>query len=296
MASSGDYYDSYLQAYEERLRAHRERISGERGHNTFCLNVVSNAECSIDNDTLNFFCSEVRNNRDNCDFKLISLIRGLYINERHHNRNIQVESRMLDSLSHCAFWPCSIRFEQYKLLNNMCFWSENHILMLLSSFHLYNQFIEEVQNKDAGEGSTQRIAANHRDSTEFKLLRRYLRVHVEMGGMYECLSHVYLPYSMSALLNLIDFSSDAEIVADATTITDNIVSHLLLTTPLSGAGATFTASTRAFLRTRLRSTGHNINQVCPPTRPPYHQPPPPLTLTSTPLPVADSATGGQCRR
>ena len=100
---------------------------------------------------------------------------------------------------------------------------------------------------------------------EEKLLRHYLQAHTNaaFSGVYEALSHVYLPYTLCALWNLYDFSRDHALRADASALIDAIMKPLLLTTssPETGAVSTLTASCRSFSRTRQRIRGHNINNL-----------------------------------
>lgn len=52
--------------------------------------------------------------------------------------------------------------------------------------------------------------------------------HCFLEGVYEVLSHVYLPYTMAALFNLYDLSCDPEIRQLAKNLIDIIVHQILL--------------------------------------------------------------------
>lgn len=95
---------------------------------------------------------------------------------------------------------------------------------------------------------------------EDRLLRSFLKAHVSFKGIYEVLSHVYLPYTLSALFNLIDFSEDEEISTLAAVLADIIVEQLMLCTIETGV-ANLSASSRGFARTRQRTYGHNMNTL-----------------------------------
>eukprot|EP01034_Spumella_vulgaris_P033368 gene33368-41179_t len=91
----------------------------------------------------------------------------------------------------------------------------------------------------------------------------YLNAHCSPSfhGVYEANSHVYLPYSISALLNLFDFCEDSALHAYAYMVVNLIVEQVLLTTPNATGICNLSASMRAFSRTRLRNWGHNLNQL-----------------------------------
>ena len=135
--------------------------------------------------------------------------------------------------------------------DEMVFWSENHVLMFLGSIHLYNQWLEMHGETIVKDDYYYRMEA---------LLRIYLHVHVQFNGFYETNSHVYLPYTLTALLNLIDFSHDPIIQTNATILANLLVKQLMLTTSDKGV-ATLAVSSRAFPRTRERIWGHNVNNL-----------------------------------
>lgn len=82
--------------------------------------------------------------------------------------------------------------------------------------------------------SGQKIDQLNNNHLESRLLFRYLSAHCSslFHGLYEVNSHVYLPYSISALLNLYDFAVDTNIKQFAHQMIDMAVHQVLLcTTP-----------------------------------------------------------------
>lgn len=98
------------------------------------------------------------------------------------------------------------------------------------------------------------------EDLEEALLHSYLHAHIRFDAIFEVNSHVYLPYSISALMNLYDFSSDQAIKSMARKVIDIIVKQVLLCTTDTGV-CCLSASARAFTRTRQRVHGHNLNQL-----------------------------------
>jgi hypothetical protein len=83
------------------------------------------------------------------------------------------------------------------------------------------------------------------ENAECKYLLQYLDVHLHAlfgKGVYEVLSHVYLPLTLSALLNLYDFAENETLKKKAEELVDRIVYLVMLCSdPLSGI-ATFTGT------------------------------------------------------
>lgn len=130
------------------------------------------------------------------------------------------------------------------------FWSENHLLMFLGTQHLFDVFTKKYP-KRLPPGYEWH---DEKNLLEEALLRVYLGVHVEFGGFYECNSHVYFPYTLSALTNLHDFTDDDTIREQSSRMANTVVRQLLMTTSAKGI-ANLSVSGRSFPRTRQRSKG-----------------------------------------
>jgi hypothetical protein len=247
-----DFFSEYkLASYPERVEILSKHILKSKKCNKNSIAFFSH-HGQLKVDVVISLCEEVKKYANNVDFVMITLIRILW--GVAHNRVMLSESDKYhvttiidEAFSNAPCWPSNSR-SQHRM-KNVCFWSENHILMLLSTHHLYQQW-----KRHQGAGIT-----DSSDELEEKLLLLYLKAHAE-HGMYEALSHVYLPYSLCAAVNLIDYSEKAEIRAYATRIANHISEQLLLGCNHSGV-ATFTASARSFPRTRLQAFGHNVNSL-----------------------------------
>jgi hypothetical protein len=140
-----------------------------------------------------------------------------------------IREKIENALIVFPFWPhtdntnvrnCGMRFKIDCVHDDeITFWSENHALMLLSSAHLFRQYIYTYRPAILERKPTPTCLITELETV---LLMQYLKVHASFeGGVYEVMSHVYLPYTISALLNLIDFSEVSEIENQALGI-DNI--------------------------------------------------------------------------
>jgi len=123
--------------------------------------------------------------------------------------------------------------------------------MMLGSCYLVRQWellhYHHDSSNDIGKegiGSKDNPTSNHQQNKidelnnnylESRLLFRYLSVHCSHHfphGLYEVNSHVYVPYTISALLNLYDFAVDINIKQFAHQMIDMAVHQVLLcTTP-----------------------------------------------------------------
>ena len=106
------------------------------------------------------------------------------------------------------------------------YWSENHMIMWMSTdWLLHERFGKPIDN---------RLRTR---------LEHYLRLKLEYG-FYEFFSPVYAPYCLSGLLNLADFSQDAEIKQLASDVSQKLLSELLLLT--NDQGVFFPVSGRSY--------------------------------------------------
>jgi hypothetical protein len=131
--------------------------------------------------------------------------------------------------------------------------------MTLTSFYLLHQY----KNKNSiNRQSKQSQQIDINQFIETKLLKVYLRAHCHdlFNGVYEMNSSIYLPYTLSALFNLFDFSDDPELKYLSNHLIDRIIYLVLLCCTYDGV-CNLTPSCRSFVRTRTRTHDHNINQL-----------------------------------
>ncbi len=233
----------------EAFRKYVIETSNEESKHTFVLHAV---EGKIVRKHLSKWLHKLTARAENCDFFIVILIRVLFLGKDGSEvaeAKLQIERALLEF----PFWPSDDTIE---FPSNFVFWSENHIFMLLSSRYLLKQFI-----------ATNSRTESHVNSNDLEtvLLIAYLEAHCATGfhngGVYEVLSHVYLPYTLSALFNLYDFATDPRIHEMSKTLIDVIMTQIVSCLTISNGVCTFAASARAYRRTRLRTTGHNVNQL-----------------------------------
>jgi len=131
------------------------------------------------------------------DFDIVKLIRVLCLSHGEY------DSMILPVLRPIPFW-----LENDEDLR--VYWSENHMIMWMSSDWILHEKYGKVI-----------------DSTLDKRLRHFLKLKIQYG-FYEFFSSVYSPYTLSGLLNLADFSEDAEIKDLATQAAQKLLKDILM--------------------------------------------------------------------
>ena len=263
-------YDRNLSDYAQNIREQHLDRFGVHKH-LLCTAVALKGE--YDEAIGQVFLDAVRFKKLNSDFQLIRVIRLLHLDATP----AKVKEDIMAALSEYPFWHgarhCHTdssndnssshsssdgdgdgggggdNVSDRKDMDGIVFWSENHILMILGSAHLYRQRCLASQN----------ITCHIPDKIN-RLLALYLEIHASPTfgeGMYEAISHTYLSWSLCGLLNIVDFSHNAALVKHAGIIIDRIVRQLLLVTTSQDV-TTLSASARYFPRYWQKAWTQNV--------------------------------------
>ena len=101
----------------------------------------------------------------------------------------------------------------------MCFWSENHSLLFHGCQRIAGLLFPDDTFTTSGRTGAQQAAL------ALDMCRKWLD-HVEPRGFDEFLSSVYMPITILALLNLVDFAQDADVSRRAAALIDRIYRDL----------------------------------------------------------------------
>ena len=162
------------------------------------------------------------------DFDIVKLVRVLELS------NGEYDTLILPGLLALPYW-----INYGDTLRG--YWSENHMIQWMSSDWL----LHEKYNKP--------IDANLRNR-----LLHYLQVKVNYG-YYEFFSSVYAPYAFAGLVNLADFSQDAEIKQWAIRASQRLLKDLLILT--NDKGVFFPAAGRNYFGKYETPYGQNHNSL-----------------------------------
>lgn len=154
----------------------------------------------------------------------------------------QFKQRICIALDQFPFWPerTSKGEANGKRMKDLVFWTEHHILLLLSSAYLFCQYMAHLPDSQ-GDGNAS--GYKHRLFRYRVLLRRYLDAYSRARdgerspstACFEVNSHVYLSFSIAALINLVDLARDRDIRESARKVLDGMVFLVMLCTdPLTG--------------------------------------------------------------
>lgn len=164
----------------------------------------------------------------NADFTIIKAVRFLYFT------NGEYDGIMLPIMKSIPYW-----LSQNEALR--VYWSENHMIMWMSSQWL----LKEKYGWEA-------------DPDLRKRLVHYLDLKLEYG-YYEFFSTDYLPFTLSGLLNLVDFCEDAEIREKAGLCAQKLLRNLLLIT--TNDGVLYPAAGRNYHSFYTAPYGNNYNDL-----------------------------------
>lgn len=165
---------------------------------------------------------------ETADFTIIELIRILFLT------NGEYDSQILPVLNSIPYW-----INNGDTVRN--YWSENHMIMWMSSDWLLHEKYGRA------------IDANLENR-----LRHYLQLKVDYG-FYEFFSPVYAPYSFSGLLNLADFAQDTQIKSLATQAVQRLLKDFLKLT--NNNGVYFPAAGRSYPEKYETPYGQNHNNL-----------------------------------
>jgi hypothetical protein len=160
----------------------------------------------------------VDSRRDCCDFSVGGLLRILYL----YHDSPQISPDLIVDIENCLlrfkYW-----WDEPQGDNHRCYHTENHQIIFHSDELLSGQLFRDRVFQNSGQKGQYHIDhAAH-------LIRRWMDFRFRFG-FSEWLSNCYFEEDLLALVNLVDFSQDAEIRAQAEMLIDLILMEMALHT------------------------------------------------------------------
>ena len=213
-------------AFEMRRASYNGSALVNANSNSICIQAFEGVP--VDQSALNDIVSVIDTDYT-IDFKIVKLIRILFL------ANGTYDSLLVPALNSIPYWV-----NNYDTVRN--FWSENHLIMWMSSDWLMHEKYGRP------------IDPNLEDR-----LVHYLELKNQFG-FYEFNSSTYAPYTLSGLLNLADFASDTLIKSLATSAAERLLKEeiLLLT---NDQGVMFPAAGRNYYSKYDNPYGQNHNSL-----------------------------------
>ena len=157
----------------------------------------------------------INSRRDCADFDMAGYIRLLYQFGDSHLLGKKAKATIQNSLLGFKYWP------DEPGRDSMCTWSENHHILFSSAGYLAGQLFPDKIFRNSGRSGSEQMS-------RFRpRVIRWLDLRYKTG-FSEWLSNVYYTEDIAALLNLIDFAQDDEIVIKATMVLDLMLLDLAL--------------------------------------------------------------------
>jgi hypothetical protein len=211
--------------YEQRRTDYIDAMLSSSSGNNIILQAYRGLP--LDTAVLNFKLNEIPT-RSTSDFVIIELIRILFLTNGNY------DSLILPVINSVPYWV-----NYGDTLRN--YWSENHMIMWMGSdWLLHEKYGRPI------------------DSTLDARLRHYLNLKIQYG-FYEFFSSTYLPFSVSGLLNLADFSQDVQIKNLATQAVQRLLTDLLMLT--NDKGVFFPAAGRNYPGKYVTPYGENHSDL-----------------------------------
>lgn len=211
--------------YQSRLSEYRQTAIDSFRSSTIPIQAFLNLP--VDDTTLSNIIENINTN-EVFDFNLVQLIRILYFS------NGEYDDYILSAIQDVPMWLTPNE-------TTRVYWSENHITMWLSSAWL----LKEKYNID-----------NDRELRKKLIHCLDLKLNY---GFYEFFSSVYFPYTLSGLLNLVDFSQDEEIKQKATLATHRLLKDVLQL--VNNKGVFFPAAGRNYEDKYESAYGQNHSDI-----------------------------------
>jgi hypothetical protein len=211
--------------FEARRNSYIDALISNVDDNSICIQAYKGLP--VNQQILTTILNNV-SSRSTADFDIVKLIRVLCLSHSEY------DSAILPVLRPIPFWL-------EKNEDNREYWSENHMIMWMSSDWL----LHEKYGKAI-------------DSTLDKRLRHYLNLKKQYG-FYEFFSSTYAGYCLSGLLNLADFSQDIEIKNLATEAAQLLLIDILKIT--NNKGVFFPVAGRNYVGKYETAYGQNHNNL-----------------------------------
>ncbi len=158
---------------------------------------LANGKTDIDWSGIDGTLEYIEGEYDCSDFRLVNIVRLLY--EAGRQMPAETKTKIENVLFNFRWWwdePGA---------NSMCYWSENHQILFASAEYLVGQLYPETIFPGSGlSGKEHMEKARRRALDWFEMRWNY--------GYIEFNSAVYYPEDIGALINIIDFAEDKEMV------------------------------------------------------------------------------------
>ena len=150
---------------------------------------------------------KINNREDTADFRMISLLRTMYLDNKTEVLNSPFKSQLKSAILDFKYWFTEPNDD------DMIMWTENHMILFHSSELLAGQLYPNEIFTNSGMNGTEHV--NH----ALPLVNRWLDWRARFG-FAEWHSDIYFEEDLMALLNLVDFAQDNDTATKAAMLVD----------------------------------------------------------------------------
>ena len=193
-------------AHRELIEAfldNEEPLSQTRASHYQLLRTVTGRE--LQEEEISSVCDFIDERHDCADFAVHGLLRLLY--QFANAVGSELTARVRATVLAFKYWP------DEPGLDSLCTWTENHTILYASAAYLAGQLFPDEVFTNAGHTGCEKMAIAR------PRIVRWLDLRFRTG-FSEWLSNVYYDEDLVALLSLVDFCGDEELVQRATMVTD----------------------------------------------------------------------------
>ncbi len=210
-------------SFAQRQQAFFEATLGSPSRNTYSeivrLHVHRadpSAEVTLDESKIREDLDRMNERRDTADFKLPGLLRLMYAYADSDLLSTELRDEIEQALLTFKYWPDELETEASPdETDSMVYWTENHFILFASGAYLAGQLYPDAIFTASGETGAQKM------QTFRPRIMRWLTLRYQTG-FSEWLSNVYYDEDIPALVALVDFAEDEEIVALSQMVLDLI--------------------------------------------------------------------------
>ncbi len=212
---------SYEPDYNLRLQDYRNLTVESRGTGPFTeavrmsMGLMPNEEC------MRAALDKMDARLDCADFGMQGILRVLYMFGNSGMLSQGFLDRVKETQLNFKYWPDELADADLTGPDSMCSWSENHHILLCTGAYLAGQYFPDDIFRATGHTGQEKM-----DIFRPRIIR-WLDFRYQTG-FSEWLSNCYYNEDFPALLNLIDFCQDEEIVKKATMVVDLMIADMAL--------------------------------------------------------------------
>jgi hypothetical protein len=221
-----DYaYTPFAEDFEVRRQAYLDLYADKPGKGPYAETARLLMGLEADEDCIKRAIGQMDARRDCADFRLNGVLRLLYQAGHCEGLSPALKAKVEESILNFKYWP------DEPGVDSMCYWSENHYILYTGGGYLAGQLFPDKAFTNSGQTGREKMAVCR------PRVLRWLDLRYRLG-FSEWLSNTYYVLDLVALLNLVDFAEDREIVERASIVVDLLLADMALNSFRGALGST----------------------------------------------------------